>query len=99
MPNKTQMLKGQNSLFPSNFSLKAVIKNVVRGFSLVLHDPEGSHYKIVRRHLKGRTTKFGKARGTEGVISIKFQMAKSKSQIPNKFQISNSKCQINPFKM
>jgi len=32
--------------------LKAVkevkFKNVVRGFSLVLHDPKGSHYKIWR---------------------------------------------------
>ena len=25
---------------------RAKFKNVVRGFSLVLHDPEGSHYKI-----------------------------------------------------
>jgi hypothetical protein len=25
-----------------------VLKNVVRGFSLVLHDPEGSHYEICR---------------------------------------------------
>jgi hypothetical protein len=30
-----------------------VFKNVVRGFSLVLHDPEGSHYKIWGRILCG----------------------------------------------
>jgi hypothetical protein len=29
-----------------NADCKSVFKNVVRGFSLVLHDPEGSHYKI-----------------------------------------------------
>jgi hypothetical protein len=30
-----------------------VFKNVVRGFSLVLHDPKGSHYKIWRSRSSG----------------------------------------------
>jgi len=30
-----------------------VFENVVRGFSLVLHDPKGSHYKIWRRRILG----------------------------------------------
>jgi hypothetical protein len=33
---------------PDKIWMKGVQKNVVRGFSLVLHDPEGSHYKIWR---------------------------------------------------
>ena len=35
-----------NKLFPG--SLQRVFRNVVQGFSLVRHDPEGSHYKIRR---------------------------------------------------
>jgi hypothetical protein len=30
-----------------------VFKNVVRGFSLVLHDPKGSHYRIWRWRISG----------------------------------------------
>jgi hypothetical protein len=36
--------KGKNFFTPQT---KKVIKNVVRGFSLVLHDPKGSHYNCV----------------------------------------------------
>jgi hypothetical protein len=30
-----------------------VFRNVVRGFSLVLHDPEGSHYRIWGEYFAG----------------------------------------------
>ena len=36
-----------------------VVSNVVRGFSLVLHDPEGSHYKKLEAPVKsGQVRKF-----------------------------------------
>jgi hypothetical protein len=37
-----------------------VSKNVVRGFSLVLYDPEGSHYKIWGEYFAGRPEMNGK---------------------------------------
>jgi hypothetical protein len=41
------------NLTNKNQELRRVFKNVVRGFSLVLHDPEGSHYKIWREEFPG----------------------------------------------
>jgi hypothetical protein len=42
----TKALESENQIFGG--LLGRVFGNVVRGFSLVLHDPEGSHCKIRR---------------------------------------------------
>jgi hypothetical protein len=36
-----------------NYKMGEVFENVVRGFSLVLHDSKGSHYKIWRQRIFG----------------------------------------------
>jgi len=43
-----QSSKQKANLQGSKRIKRRVFKNVVRGFSLVLHDPKGSHYKIWR---------------------------------------------------
>jgi len=35
----------------SSLSIQRLSKNVARGFSLVLHNPEGLHYKIWKRRI------------------------------------------------
>jgi hypothetical protein len=42
--SEANVFESENQVFGR--LLRRVFGNVVRGFSLVLHDPEGSHYKV-----------------------------------------------------
>jgi hypothetical protein len=46
---KAKVFESENQVFGG--LLRRVFGNVVRGFSLVLHDPEGSHYKVWERRI------------------------------------------------
>ena len=67
---------------------RAKFKNVVRGFSLVLHDPEGSHYKIWRACLAMTSRKRGNL-GESQNSKIKMQNdgAKMKKQSASSGQL------------
>jgi len=44
--SRAKVLEFENQVFGG--LLRRVFGNIVLGFSLVLHDPEGSHYKMWR---------------------------------------------------